>query len=137
NAYGLIGGDANAVEPGKRPLSSMSPTIVLKGGTPFLVTGSPRGLRLITTTLQLTSNMIDDKMNVAEPGPASHLHHQWLADEGGRPSRDTIAALEHKGHTINVGNVMGSTQSIHVDPDKGLLLGASDPRRPGAATVGY
>jgi gamma-glutamyltranspeptidase/glutathione hydrolase len=141
NAYGLIGGDANAVEPGKRPLSSMSPTIVLKDGKPLLVTGSPGGSRIITTTLQVISNMIDHGMNVAEATHASRFHHQWLPDEirveDGGLSRDTVAALEAKGHTIAVKSVMGSTQSIHVDADKGLLLGASDPRRTGSATVGY
>ena len=141
NAYGLIGGDANAVEPGKRPLSSMSPTIVLKDGKPFLVTGSPGGSQIITTTLQVIVNMIDHGMNVAEATNASRIHHQWLPDEirteDGGLSRDTVAALEAKGHTIAVGTVMGSTQSIHVDAGKGLLLGASDPRRPGAATLGY
>ena len=141
NAYGLIGGDANAVEPRKRPLSSMSPTIVLKDGKPYLVTGSPGGSRIITTTLQVISNMIDHGMNVAEATNASRIHHQWLPDEirveDGGLSRDTVAALEAKGHTITVGTVMGSTQSIHVDAEKGLLLGASDPRRTGSATVGY
>ncbi|MEQ8826995.1 MAG: gamma-glutamyltransferase, partial [Parvibaculum sp.] len=141
NAYGLIGGDANAVEPGKRPLSSMSPTIVLKDGKPFLVTGSPGGSRIITTTLQVISNMIDHGMNVAEATHASRIHHQWLPDEirveQGGLSRDTVAALEAKGHRIAVKSVMGSTQSIHVDTGKGLLLGASDPRRTGSATVGY
>jgi gamma-glutamyltranspeptidase/glutathione hydrolase len=141
NAYGLIGGDANAVAPGKRPLSSMSPTIVLKDGKPYLVTGSPGGSRIITTTLQVISNMIDHGMNVAEATSASRIHHQWLPDEiraeQGGLSRDTVAALEAKGHKIAVKSVMGSTQSIHVDADKGLLLGYSDPRRPGAATIGY
>lgn len=141
NAYGLIGGDANAVEPGKRPLSSMSPTIVLKDGKPLLVTGSPGGSRIITTTLQVISNMIDHGMNVAEATHASRIHHQWLPDEirveDGGMSRDTVAALEARGHTIAVKSVMGSTQSIHVDADKHLLLGASDPRRTGSATVGY
>jgi gamma-glutamyltranspeptidase/glutathione hydrolase len=141
NAYGLIGGDANSVEPGKRPLSSMSPTIVLKDGKPFLVTGSPGGSRIITTTLQVISNMIDHSMNVAEATNAARIHHQWLPDEirveQGGLSRDTVAALEARGHAIAVGSVMGSTQSIHVDAEKGLLLGASDPRRTGSATVGY
>ncbi|OCW58644.1 gamma-glutamyltranspeptidase [Hoeflea olei] len=141
NAYGLIGGDANAVEPRKRPLSSMSPTIVLKDGKPYLVTGSPGGSRIITTTLQVISNMIDHGMNVAEATYASRIHHQWLPDEirveKGGLSRDTVAALEEKGHTISVNSVMGSTQSIHVDAESGLLLGASDPRRTGSATVGY
>lgn len=141
NAYGLIGGEANAVEPRKRPLSSMSPTIVLKDGKPYLVTGSPGGSRIITTTLQVISNMIDHGMNVAEATHAARIHHQWLPDEirveQGGLSHDTVAALEAKGHTIAVKSVMGSTQSIHVDADKGLLLGASDPRRTGSATVGY
>jgi len=141
NAYGLIGGDANAVQPGKRPLSSMSPTIVLKDGKPFLVTGSPGGSRIITTTLQVISNMIDHNMNVAEATNAARIHHQWLPDEirveDGGLSRDTVAALEAKGHKIVVKSVMGSTQSIHVDAGKDLLLGASDPRRTGSATVGY
>lgn len=141
NAYGLIGGDANAVEAGKRPLSSMSPTIVLKNGKPFLVTGSPGGSRIITTTLQVISNMIDHSMNVAEATSAARIHHQWLPDEirveQGGLSRDTVAALEARGHQIAVRSVMGSTQSIHVDAEKGLLLGYSDPRRPGAATLGY
>jgi len=141
NAYGLIGGDANAVEPRKRPLSSMSPTIVLKDGKPFLVTGSPGGSRIITTTLQVISNMVDHGMNVAEATNASRIHHQWLPDEirveQGGLSRDTVSALEAKGHRIAVKSVMGSTQSIHVDTEKGLLLGASDSRRTGSATVGY
>ena len=81
NAYGLIGGAANAVEPGKRPLSSMSPTIVLKDGKPFLVTGSPGGSRIITTTLQLIMNVIDHGMNLAEATYAPRIHHQWLPDE--------------------------------------------------------
>lgn len=141
NAYGLIGGDANAVAPAKRPLSSMSPTIVLKHGKPFLVTGSPGGSRIITTTLQVISNMIDHAMNVAEATNASRIHHQWLPDEirveDGGLSRDTAAALEAKGHKITVKSVMGSTQSIHIDAEKGLLLGHSDPRRTGSATLGY
>ena len=81
NAYGLIGGDANAVEARKRPLSSMSPTLVLKDGQPFLVTGSPGGSRIITTTLQMIMNVIDHGMNVAEATHAPRIHHQWLPDE--------------------------------------------------------
>ena len=88
NAYGLVGGDANAVGPHKRPLSSMAPTIVLQGGRPFLVTGSPGGSRIITTTLQVIMNVIDHGMNVAEATHAPRVHHQWLPDEAadrGRP----------------------------------------------------
>jgi gamma-glutamyltranspeptidase/glutathione hydrolase len=140
NAYGLIGGDANAVEPGKRPLSSMSPTIVMKDGEPWLVTGSPGGSRIITTTLQVIMNMIDHGMNVAEATSAVRVHHQWLPDEirteqGLNP--DTIRLLREMGHAVAVKSAMGSTQSIHVDPESGLRFGFSDPRRPGALTTGY
>lgn len=140
NAYGLLGGDANAVQPGKRPLSSMSPTIVMKDGKVFLVTGSPGGSRIITTTMQMIMNMVDHGMNVAEATVAPRIHHQWLPEEirieeGISP--DTIAALEAKGHKVTLKSTMGSTQSIHVDAENGLLLGASDPRRAGAATLGY
>jgi gamma-glutamyltranspeptidase/glutathione hydrolase len=139
NAYGLIGGDANAVEPGKRPLSSMSPTIVLKDGKVFLVTGSPGGSRIITTVLQVIMNVIDHGMNVAEASHAPRIHHQWLPDElrieeGLSP--DTIRLLEAKGHTIRVQEVMGSTHSI-MRAENGFLFGASDPRRPSALTAGY
>lgn len=140
NAYGLIGGDANAVEPGKRPLSSMTPTLVLKDGEVFMVTGSPGGARIITTVLQVIMNVIDHGMNIAEASFAPRVHHQWLPDElrieeGISP--DTIALLEQKGHKISLEEVMGSTQSILIDKEAGLLLGSSDPRRVDAATVGY
>lgn len=138
NAYGLIGGDANAVEAGKRPLSSMSPTLVLKEGKPFLVTGSPGGSRIITTTLQMIMNVIDHGMNVAEATHAPRIHHQWLPDElrveeGLSP--DTVGLLEQRGQKVVVKNAMGSTQSIMVTEDG--LYGASDPRRAGALTLGY
>jgi gamma-glutamyltranspeptidase/glutathione hydrolase len=139
NAYGLIGGDANAVEPGKRPLSSMSPTIVLKDGRVFLVTGSPGGSRIITTVLQVILNVIDHGMNIAEASAAPRIHHQWLPDElriEEGISADTIRLLEAKGHTVTLQPVMGSTQSIMRRED-GLLFGASDPRRPSALTAGF
>ena len=140
NAFGLVGGDANAVQPGKRPLSSMTPTIVLKDGETWLVTGSPGGARIITTVLQVILNMIDHGMNVAEASTAPRVHHQWLPDElriEEGISRDTLRLLAAKGHTISEKPVMGSTQSIMRDPASGALLGASDPRRPDAATLGY
>ena len=140
NAYGLVGGDANAVQAGKRPLSSMTPTIVNKDGEVWLVTGSPGGARIITTVLQVVMNMIDHDMNVAEASAAPRIHHQWLPDqlrieEG--ISLDTQRALQAKGHVLSLEEVMGSTQSVMRDPETGFLLGASDPRRAGAATVGY
>jgi gamma-glutamyltranspeptidase/glutathione hydrolase len=138
NAYGLIGGTANAVEGGKRPLSSMSPTLVFRDGAFFLATGSPGGSRIITTTLQIILNVVDHGMNIAEATAAPRIHHQWLPDEirieeGLSP--DTVRLLEERGHKLAVKNAMGSTQSIM--SVGGVLAGASDPRRPGALTAGY
>lgn len=138
NAYGLIGGDANAVEARKRPLSSMSPTIVFRDGKPFLVTGSPGGSRIITTVLQVIMNVVDHGMNIAEATAAARIHHQWLPDEirveeGISP--DTIEKLQAMGHTVAVKNAMGSTQTILVGED--FLQGASDPRRQGSLAAGY
>lgn len=104
NAYGLIGGDANAVEGGKRPLSSMSPTIVMKDGEVFMVTGSPGGSRIITTTLQVIMNVIDHGMNIAEASFAPRIHHQWLPDEiriEEGINLDTVGLLEQRGHTVS------------------------------------
>jgi gamma-glutamyltranspeptidase/glutathione hydrolase len=138
NAYGLIGGDANAVAPGKRPLSSMSPTIVLRDGEPFLITGSPGGPRIITTTPQIIMNVIDHGMNIAEATYAPRVHHQWLPDElrleeGLSP--DTLRLLEQKGHDVVVSDAMGSTQSIMVTAAG--RFGSSDPRTRGGLTLGY
>lgn len=138
NAFGLIGGELNAIEPEKRMLSSMTPTIVMKEGQPFLVTGSPGGSRIITTTLQIIMNVIDHKMNIAEATNAVRIHHQWLPDKlqvEKDLNGDTIRLLKEKGHQIVVEDAMGSTQSIM--RINGLLYGASDPRRPGALTLGY
>ncbi|MEH6359322.1 MAG: gamma-glutamyltransferase, partial [Amylibacter sp.] len=140
NAYGLIGGDANAVEAGKRPLSSMSPTIVMKDGKVFLVTGSPGGSRIITTTLQILMNVIDHKMNIAEATLAPRIHHQWLPDElrvEEGISADTKAILRAKGHDVVVKRTMGAVQSIMVDPETGILLGSTDMRRTGSSVEGY
>lgn len=141
NAYGLIGGEANAVAARKRPLSSMSPTIVFNKNSDdvLLVTGSPGGSRIITTTLQVISNVIDHKMNIAEATNASRFHHQWLPDqiilEKGF-SADTINLLKQKGHKIEGSRwAMGSTQSI-MKVDDGWS-GASDLRQSGTLTLGY
>ena len=138
NAYGLIGGEANAVEPGKRPLSSMTPTMVFKDGKPFIVTGSPGGSRIITTVLQVIMNVIDHDMNIAEATHAPRIHHQWYPDNLYYESVlnvDTRNILISKGHDIKQRSAMGSTQSIMLM--NGLLHGSSDPRRPDAATLGY
>ena len=139
NVYGLVGGEANAVGPKKRPLSSMSPTIVVKDGKTWLVTGSPGGSRIITTVLQMVVNTIDFGMNVAEATNAPRFHHQWLPDElrvekGFSP--DTLKLLTQKGQNVVVKPAMGSTQSIMVGPD-GTLYGASDPRTVDDLTAGY
>ena len=138
NGYGLVGGGANAVEGNKRPLSSMSPTIVMKDGKPFLVTGSPGGSRIITTTLQIIMNVIDHGLNIAEASNAARVHHQWQPDELRVESsfnRDTISLLEAKGHKVKVQSAMGSTQSIMVT-EQGIF-GASDPRHSGSEAIGY
>lgn len=139
NVYGLVGGEANAVGPKKRPLSSMSPTLVVKDGKTWLVTGSPGGSRIITTVLQMVVNTIDFGMNVAEATNAPRFHHQWLPDElrvekGFSP--DTLKLLEQKGQKVALKEAMGSTQSIMVGPD-GELYGASDPRSVEDLTAGY
>lgn len=138
NGYGLVGGDANAVEGNKRPLSSMSPTIVMKDGKAFLITGSPGGSRIITTTLQIIMNVIDHGLNIAEASYAARVHHQWQPDElrvESSINRDTISLLEAKGHKVTVQSAMGSTQSIMVT-EQGIF-GASDPRHSGSEAVGY
>nr|WP_261642630.1 gamma-glutamyltransferase [Erwinia mallotivora] len=139
NVYGLVGGEANAVQPYKRPLSSMSPTIVAKDGKTWLVTGSPGGSRIITTVLQMVVNSIDYGMNIAEATAAPRFHHQWLPDQlrvekGFSP--DTLKLLEAKGQHVKVLPAMGSTQSIMIGPD-GTLYGASDPRTIDDLTAGY
>jgi gamma-glutamyltranspeptidase/glutathione hydrolase len=137
NAYGLIGSTANAIEANKRMLSSMSPTIVLKNGKPFIVTGSPGGSRIITTTLQVIMNVIDHKMNIQEAVNAVRIHHQWFPDEirvEDGLSLDTIKSLTEMGHRVIVKNPMGAAASILVISDG--LYGAHDPRRQGMA-LGY
>jgi gamma-glutamyltranspeptidase / glutathione hydrolase len=136
NAYGLIGGDANAPGPGKRPLSSMSPTIVLRDGKPFLITGSPGGSRIITTVLQVISNVIDHGMNIAEATEAPRVHHQWLPDEiriERGISLDTAKLLQAKGHKLNLQQAMGSTHSIMLTPTG--MEGASDQRQSDTLTL--
>jgi gamma-glutamyltranspeptidase / glutathione hydrolase len=137
NAYGLPGGAANAIEPGKRPLSSMTPTMVFKDNKPYLVTGSPGGSRIITTVLQVLVNVLDHGMNIADATHAPRFHHQWLPDrlevEPGF-SPDTLAKLRARGHNIKESTSQGSLQSIMAKDD--LFFGAADPRRPSAGAVG-
>jgi gamma-glutamyltranspeptidase/glutathione hydrolase len=137
NAYGLVGFEANLPGPGKRPLSSMSPTIVLKDGKPVLVTGSPGGSRIISTVLQVIVNVLDYRMDVAAAVAAPRLHHQWLPDEV-RVERgfadDTLAALRAKGHRVV--EPLGQTSANSIAVTENGLLGAPDPRTRGADAAG-
>ncbi|MFA9273338.1 MAG: gamma-glutamyltransferase [Candidatus Aquirickettsiella gammari] len=138
NAFGLIGGEANAVAAKKRPLSSMTPTIVLKDGKPFLVTGSPGGSRIITTTLQIILNVIDHQLNAAEATITPRIHHQWEPDmiriERGF-NADTLELLKQKGHQFKIGPSMGRTQTIKVTP--GGFEAFADPRNPDGRALGF
>ncbi len=138
NAYGLVGFEANLPGPGKRPLSSMSPTIVLKDGKPVLVTGTPGGSRIITGVLQVILNVVDHDMNAAAAVSAPRLHNQWLPDsvwvENGFPP-DTLEALRTRGHNIVTPLPQTSANSIALTKDG--LAGAPDPRTRGATAAGY
>ena len=138
NAYGLIGFGANAPGPGKRPLSSMTPTIVLKDGKPYLVTGSPGGSLIINTVLQVVTDVIDRGMPIADAVSAPRAHNQWIPDrvfaEFGFPD-DLIKALEARGDAVTVRKLTTSANSILVTPQG--LVGAADPRTRGARAVGY
>ena len=136
NGFGLIGGEANSIQPTKRPLSSMTPTMIFKDGKPFVVIGSPGGSRIITTVLQVLINVMDHKMNIADAIHAPRVHHQWLPDrlelEPGF-SPDTIEILTLLGQNVEHAKSMGSVQSVMYKD--GYFFGASDPRRPDAGTV--
>jgi gamma-glutamyltranspeptidase / glutathione hydrolase len=139
NVYGLLGGDANAPGPMKRPLSSMSPTLVFKDGKLVMATGSPGGSRIITVVLQVIVNVIDHGLNVAEAQNAPRAHDQLWPDElrverGVSP--DTIRLLEAMGHKVVLTPSMGSANTILRAPD-GELEGASDLRQRGTLAVGY
>jgi gamma-glutamyltranspeptidase/glutathione hydrolase len=137
NAFGLVGFEANLPGPGKRPLSSMSPTIVLKDNKPVLVTGSPGGSRIISTVLQVIVNVLDYQMDVAAAVAAPRLHHQWLPDvvriERGFAD-DTIAELKAKGHQVI--EPLGQTSANSIAVTANGLLGAPDPRTRGAKAAG-
>ena len=137
NAYGLIGGRHNAIEPGKRMLSSMTPTLLFKDDGTLVATGSPGGSRIINIVLQVVCNLADHGMNVATATHAPRFHHQWLPDQLGIErglSPDTIRLLTARGHEVRVTSSIGSTQTVMLG--KGVFYGASDPRRGGALTLG-
>lgn len=138
NAYGLVGFAANLPGPGKRPLSSMTPTIILQDGKPLLVTGSPGGSRIITAVLQVVTNVLDFQMPIADAVSAPRLHQQWqpeetLVEPGFDPA--VLAALKARGHSITPARPGTSANSIEVTADG--YVGAADPRTRGSLAAGY
>jgi gamma-glutamyltranspeptidase / glutathione hydrolase len=140
NGYGLIQGEANAIAPGKRPLSAMTPTIVLKDGKLFMVLGSPGGPRIISTVANILMGVIDYGQDIQQAVNAPRFHHQWEPDEidieRNGISPDTIKLLQARGHKIKEQGYWSDGECIAVDPKTGELLGAPDGRGGGKA-VGY
>jgi gamma-glutamyltranspeptidase/glutathione hydrolase len=141
NMYGLIQGPANAIGPGKRPLSAMTPTMVLKNGKLFLVLGSPGGPTIITTVANVLMGAVDYGLNIQQAVNAPRFHHQWMPDEilfeptGISP--DTVGILEHMGHVVKRSHYyLGDAECIAIDDKTGERLGASDGRNEGKA-VGF
>ena len=136
NGYGLLGSEANAIEGNKRPLSSMTPTIIFKDQKPYMVFGSPGGSRIITTVLQVALNVMEHEMNIAQAVHSPRIHHQWLPEvlmiEQGFGS-DTEKLLESKGYRLYPSSTMGSVQAI-VKEGK-YFYGSADPRRPSAGVA--
>ncbi|HWK48138.1 MAG TPA: gamma-glutamyltransferase [Stellaceae bacterium] len=163
NLFGLVQGKANSIAPGKRPLSSMSPTVVTKDGHTVMVVGSPGGSRIITITLETVLNVIDYGMTIQEAVDAPRIHHQWLPDtiavERFALSADTRRALEAMGYTITEQTPWGAAEAILIGDttgskpaetatsgndamlggaaQPGMLYGANDNRRPAGKAVGY
>jgi len=146
NMFGLIQGEANAIAPGKRPLSSMTPTFVLRAGHLYLATGSPGGPTIINTVFEIITNVLDHGLPVMQAVEAPRYHHQWMPDvatfERYGLSPDTARVLEGMGHRIAQhsnfeGDYQGDGETIEIEPATGLRLGASDPRRGDARSVGY
>jgi len=145
NGYGLVGGEANKIAPRKRPLSSMSPVIVLKDSKPILVTGSPGGSTIITSVLQMVLNVIEWDMNLAQATAMPRIHHQWLPDvvaiEPGI-SIDTLRELERRGFNLVKDERGGYARTVlgrvnSVGKSGALKLGAADPRGPKSAALGH
>jgi gamma-glutamyltranspeptidase/glutathione hydrolase len=149
NAFGLIQKENNAIAPGKRPLSSMTPTIVLnKDGSVWFALGSPGGPTIINTVMQVIVNVIDFKMNIQQAVDAPRIHHQWLPDriqyETFGMATDVARSLEARGHTLftrarqidSVYAYMGDCHAVMIEPGTGMRLGAADTRQAGLA-AGY
>jgi gamma-glutamyltranspeptidase / glutathione hydrolase len=152
NMYGLVQSASNSIAPGKRPLSSMTPTIVVKDGRPFLITGSPGGPTIINTVLLVITNVIDHGLTVTQAVDEPRFHHQWQPDViGYEPlfaSPDSIALLKNEGYHFTLrtlypnapestAHTWGDAETILADPVTGLRLGANDLRSPDSAAVGW
>jgi len=133
---GQVGTKPNLVAPGKRPLSSMTPVIVLKDGKPVLITGSPGGRTIINTVLCVVVNVLDFEMQVTDAVSAPRTHHQWFPDaarfEGGKQHPDLVAKLKAMGHIVTEAR-QGDAHSIWIDPKTGVRVGAADKRLDGKA----
>lgn len=141
NMFGLIQGEANSIGPRKRPLSAMTPTIVLKDGQPAFAVGSPGGPTIINTVLQTILNVIEFKMDIQQAIDMPRIHHQWLPDEiVYEPfglSRDTMEIMKRMGHKFrDRPRLIGDAHGIMIEPETGIRLGASDARLEGRA-IGY
>jgi gamma-glutamyltranspeptidase/glutathione hydrolase len=141
NMFGLVQGVRNEIEPGKRPLSSMTPTIITKNGKLFMVTGSPGGSRIITIVLSTIQNVVDYGMNVQQAVNAPRLHMQWLPDriemEPGAMDASAAEELKAMGYTLSEVPSWGSAQAITMDPKTKMLYGGTDRRHPAGLAEGY
>lgn len=141
NARGSIGTAPNLVAAEKRPLSSMTPSIVAQDGKPVFAVGSPGGKTIINTTMQLILNIIDHGFNIAQSVEAGRIHHQWLPDstsfESTGFSPDTLRLYREKGHAVRERGSQGAAMGVYYDRNTGLFMGASDSRRGDGAAVGY
>src|SRR5260370_32620695 len=138
--FGLAQGEANASQPGKRPLSSMTPTIILKNGKLFMTAGAPGGSRISTAVMQVILNVIDFGMNVQDAIDAPRVHHQWLPDKLSLErgvSPDTVALLKSRGYDVDYDPGEVLPQAASIVSDGGWLQGASDGRSAAGKAAGY
>jgi gamma-glutamyltranspeptidase/glutathione hydrolase len=141
NHFGLVQGKANAIASGKRPLSSMAPTIILKDNKVEMVVGSPGGPRIISATLQTILNKLDFGMNIQAAVQAGRVHQQWLPDvvyvEPDALSKPVTSGLTKMGYKLVTNQPWGAVEAIYVNPQSKELSGGSDPRRPAGLAIGY
>lgn len=140
NMYGLLGSEANSIQPNKRMLSSMTPTIITKDGKTFMIIGTPGGSTIITTVLQCIMNVIDHGLTIQDAVAAPRFHHQWYPDnirhEETAFSEETIAKLKELGHAFSTRSI-GDAHGIIIDPKTGLYIGGADPRSESSAAIGH